>query len=325
MNNPPDDGKRVSKEHLLEFVKTIGMKAGLPGSRAGLLADLLVTNDLRGIFSHGTQQIAAYGRLMRDGVLNCNPQVTVVKESPVSIFMDGDGGLGYFAAYDGTQKLIPKALESGIAVMASRNHGHFGAAGIYARMPVGHDLITFVTSGHQLNLKPGDQLFSAAGGSPMAFSAPGLEGPPLVVDFGCMHDLYASDPHRDEVAKLTPGLVLRSIGLGEICQTWGGFLSGLFLDPEKRPWSWQGANQGALVICLRIDLFSEATRFKGEVDAYGKRITELLPLPQFDRSFMAGAVESAREAEYAANGMAVSEDHQRILNDLVVEFDIEPL
>ena len=43
-----------------------------------------------------------------------------------------------------------------------------------------------------------------------------------MLDFGAMHDLYG--PPRDELAALAPGLVLRSIGLGEICQAWGGLL-----------------------------------------------------------------------------------------------------
>lgn len=325
MNSQPEDGKRVPKERLNEFVAQIATLAGLPKDRAALLAGFLVANDLRGVFSHGTLQIATYGRLMRDGVLNSKPDVAVVKETPVSLLVDGDGGLGYFPAHDGTQRIISKALETGIAVMASRNHGHFGAAGVYARMPLKHDLITFVTSGHQLNLQPGDALFSAAGGSPMAFSAPGLESAPLVVDFGCMHDLYASEPHRDEVAKLTPGLVLRSIGLGEICQTWGGFLSGLGLDPAKRPWTWKGANQGALVICFRIDLFGDPGQFKKEVDDYAERIRLLSPLPQFSESYMAGAVEAARESEYAERGIPVGPEHLKTLNDLAAEFGVAEL
>ena len=45
---------------------------------------------------------------MRDGKLNADPQVHTVRETPVSLLVDGDGGLGYFAAYQGTQTLIDK-------------------------------------------------------------------------------------------------------------------------------------------------------------------------------------------------------------------------
>lgn len=114
---------------------------------------------------------------------------------------------------------LDKAEATGIAAIMSRNHGHFGAAGIYARLAVERGLAVYVTSGHQLRLQPGDELNNAAGGSPMAFGVPTNEEPPLVLDFGAMHDLYRDEMH-DQVAECAPGLLLRSIGMG-------GDLSGL--------------------------------------------------------------------------------------------------
>ena len=313
----------MDHQRLHDFVRRASMAVGLPDAKASLLADLLTLNDLRGVFSHGTRQIAAYARLMRDGILNNHPEVELIRETPVSALVDGNGGLGYFAAHEGTRIVAKKALDTGIAVMVSRNHGHIGAAGIYARMPLEQNLLTYVTSGHQLKLEDGMPLYSAAGGSPMAFSAPGSEGPPLVVDFGCMHDLYANDPHRDDVAHLTPGLVLRSIGMGEICQSWGGFLAGLDLDADPEGSPWPGANQGALVICFRIDLFSDASVFKAKIDAYTNRIRRLKPIPPYAESYASGAVEAAREKEYRESGVPVGPEHLERLNELAVELGID--
>ena len=169
MNVPPDEHINVSHQRLHAFVSTAAQTVGMRQERAEMLASLLTTNDLRGIFSHGTQQIATYAILMRDGKLNKDPQTSLVKETPVSALVDGDGGLGYFPAYEGTLMALDKAEKMGIAAMMSRNHGHFGAAGIYARLAVGRGLAAYVTSGHQLHLEPGDTLNNAAGGSPMAF------------------------------------------------------------------------------------------------------------------------------------------------------------
>jgi len=325
MNIPATDGARVGYEQLESFVVTAATTAGLAADRAVLLARLLATNSLRGIVSHGAIQITTYARLIRDGRLNGSPRVATVRESPVSLLVDGDGGLGYFPAYEGTLALCEKVRETGCGVLVTRNHGHFGAAGIYARLAVEHDLLVYVTSGHQLKLQPGAKLFSAAGGSPMAFAAPTESGAPLLLDFGCMHDLYASDPHRDEVAELTPGLVLRSIGLGEICQTWGGMLSGLSLDPDPPAWGWPGANQGALVFAFRIDLFSDAGRFKREVAKYRDRIRTLEPLPGFDESFAPGDVEAAYEAWFGEEGIPVSLEHLREFDVLAEELEIPRL
>jgi L-2-hydroxycarboxylate dehydrogenase (NAD+) len=325
MNIPDTDGVRVRYGQLESFVEVAAVTAGLDADRATLLARLLATNSLRGVVSHGAIQITTYARLIRDGRLNPSPRVTVVRESPVSLLVDGDGGLGYFPAHDGTVSLGEKVHESGCGVLVTRNHGHFGAAGIYARLAVEHDLIVYVTSGHQLRLEPGVEIFAAAGGSPMAFAAPTESGAPFVLDFGCMHDLYASDPHRDEIAELTPGLVLRSIGLGEICQSWGGLLSGLSLDPDPPVWQWPGANQGALVFAFRVDLFSDAGRFKREVAKYRDRIRTLVPLPGFDQSYAPGDVEAAYEARFREEGIPVSADHLREFDALAAELGIRRL
>ncbi len=323
MNAPPKTFIRVPHRDLQTFVSQAAQTVGLPEEKAELLAELLAGNDLRGVFSHGSQQIADYARLMRDGRLNPRPQVRVSQETPTSLLMDGDGGLGYFPAHEGTLKVIEKARQQGIAVMQTRNHGHFGAAGLYSRMTLKHDLLTFVTSGHQLNLSPGRPVFEAAGGSPMSFSAPAGEEDALVLDFGAMHDLYSGSPHRDELARKVPGLVFRCIGMGAICQTWGGFLAGVPLDESRARKQFSGANQGSLVIAFRIDLFMPVGQFKREMDEYVRRVATLKPLEGFDRTYLPGGVEAARERAWRQEGVPVGPEHQKRLEKLAEELGIK--
>ncbi len=299
----------------------MGAAAGLTDARADLLADLLTGNDLRGNVSHGTVQLATYVRLLRDGSLNPDPQVTVVRETPTSLLVDGDGGLGYFPAYDGTQLLVTKAQQAGIAVLVTRRHGHVGAAGLYARLTLDHDLLSFVTSGHQLALAPGDPVAAAAGGSPMSFSAPTRDEPPLLLDFGAMHDLY-DDASRDLLAGLAPGLVHRSIGLGTVCQSWGGLLAGVPLDPDREERRWPGANQGSMVIALRIDLFADPDAFRAEMDAYARAVRALTPLPGSSGSFLPGGPEAVTAAAYALDGIPVGEDHRQQLERAAGELGV---
>lgn len=318
MNIPPETHRRVPYEELLDLARRLGLAAGLAPPRAGLLADLLTANDLRGNLSHGTAQLATYVRLLRDGTLNAAPEIEVVKETPTSLLVDGDGGLGYFPAHDGTELLIAKAEQSGIAVLVTRNHGHFGAAGLYARQTLGHDLVSFVTSGHQLELSPGDPVYAAAGGSPMAFSAPTAEEPPLVLDFGAMHDLYEGSS-RDLLAEIAPGLVHRSIGLGMVAQSWGGLLAGVPLEPDRARRRWTGANQGSMVIALRIDLFADPAQFTAEMDAYARTVRRLVPTPGATGSFLPGGPEAEREQDQRAYGIEVGRDHQRLLEQAAAD------
>ena len=322
MNEPPETLLRVLPKDLHGFVVRAAAAAGLSAVHAERLAGLLTDNDLRGVFSHGTRQVATYARLMRDGVLNSQPKPYVVRETAVSLLIDGDGGLGYFPAYEGTLKLIEKAAAQGIAVLVTRNHGHFGAAGLYSRLTLEHDLLTFVTSGVQLELSPGDPVFEAAGGSPMSFSAPGLDEDPLVLDFGTMHDLYANSPHRDEITRLAPGLVHRAIGLGAVCQTWGGLLAGVPAEASRAQRTFSGANQGSMVIALKISLFMEPEQFKRELDAYVRAVKDLKPFAGSGRSYLPGGLEAEREHSYREAGIPIGAEHRETLEALAQEFDL---
>ena len=324
MNQPPVTSRTVPWPRMQSFVESVARAAGLQAERAALLARLLTENDLRGVWSHGTRQIATYARLMRDGTLNPSPATRVVSETAVSLTVDGDGGLGYFPAYEGTLRAVEKAKSAGIAVLMTRNHGHFGAAGIYARLTLGHDLLTFVTSGHQLSLSPGDSIFSAAGGSPFAWSAQTGKEDPLVLDFGTMHDLYRGQPYREELEKNVPGMVLRHIGMGMICQAWGGLLAGLPLDPSRAQRAWSGANQGSLLITFRISLVSDPETFKAEMDEYARSVRKLTPIHGTDRSIFPGAIESAREREWRESGIPLGDDHRETLEKIGREMSVRP-
>lgn len=316
MNIPPEDAVRISEDDLCALVAAVGGASGLPDDRAAQLARLLTDNDLRGVVSHGTVQIATYARLMRDGVLNARPTPSVVTETSASLLVDGDGGLGYFPALDGTERLVEKVRSSGIGVLVTRHHGHIGAAGLYARLPLEHDMLAFVTSGVQLDLAPGDPVQHAAGGSPMSFSAPTSQEDPLVLDFGTMHDLYDDSPFRDEITRTAPGLVLRAIGMGAVCQSWGGLLAGVPVDAARARRAYPGANQGAMVIALKVSLFAEPEAFKAEMDTYVRTVRGLSPLAGLDQAYLPGGVEASREREYRRDGVPLGHDHRRALESV---------
>ncbi len=136
MNRPPAEYTLLPADELRSFIAQVFTHAAMPADKAAFLADLLVTNDLRGVFSHGTQQTTRYVEQFQDGELTPAAEITTLVESPTMLVLDGGGGLGYFPCHQATTRLIAKAQESGIAVATTRNHGHFGAAGIYARIPL---------------------------------------------------------------------------------------------------------------------------------------------------------------------------------------------
>src|SRR5712691_2476981 len=177
MNIPPSpqDAFHIPAPALRSYVGALFEAVGMPGEDAALLAALLVRNDLRGVFSHGTRQVPGYVDHFRAGRLNPRAHPAVVAETPVTLTVAGDGGLGYFAAHRAAERVVVKAKTQGLAAAVTRDHGHIGAAGLYARHGLSENLVMYVTSGHQLHLEPGRPFTDAAGGSPMAFAIPAGE------------------------------------------------------------------------------------------------------------------------------------------------------
>jgi LDH2 family malate/lactate/ureidoglycolate dehydrogenase len=317
MNQPPPDAIRVPHEQLQAFVSAAARAADVPEDQATLLSGLLIASDLRGVLSHGSRQIVRYVRELRSGRLNPRPRVSVVRETPTSVLMDGDWGLGYFPAREGTLRTIEKAERQGMAAMVTRHHGHIGAAGIYTRMTIEHDMLAFATSGVQIGLRPGETVLRTAGGSPMSFTAPAMHEPPLVLDCGVSHDLHGPGGGiREDLARLAPGLVLRAIGFGTVCQAWGGLLAGLPIDSARAKRPYAAANQGAMLFAFKISLFADVEQFKREVDEYAQRARRLTPVDGTSGAYLPGGLEADHEHRYRREGIPLGESHRQDLERL---------
>lgn len=315
MNIPPKDAVRVAPEPMREFVRTVFQNVGLGEEDAGLLARLLVMNDLRGVFSHGTRQVSDYIDHFQAERLNPRPSVQVASDAGSTLIVDGDGGLGYFPAWRAAHLVVERCREHGIAAAVTRNHGHIGAAGLYSRVPMEQGQIGYCTSGHELGLSPDQSILSAAGGSPMSFAVPAGREPPLVLDFGAMHDMYPNSPHFQELIGLAPGLIFRGLGLGAVCQAVGGFLTGVPLGgpgdaPPEGARRWSGANQGAFLVAVDIARFMPPEAFIAQMQEYVRRAREMQPVPGYPPAALPGGLEWEREREWEQSGIPVGERHR---------------
>lgn len=323
MNTPPESFVRVQSPALAAFVTDCFLAVGMSAEHAGQMAGWLTANDLRGVLSHGTRQSVAYVRHFQRKDLNVAPNVRVVSETAVTATVDGDGGLGYFPSFAAANLAVQKAREHGVANVTTRNHGHFGAAGLWSRIIVSADLVAYVTSGHQLLMEPGAPHRHAAGGSPMSFAAPAGEEPPIIADFGAVHDLYDGEPHVKAIEMLAPSATYRSIGLGSFCQILGGFLCGVPAAPERAQRVWPGANQGAFMTAHDVSHYMPLDDFKREVDDYIRQVRQLEPIANQSDTEVAGGMEAKRERLWREEGVPVGPEHAKALQGLGRELGVE--
>ena len=151
------DGRRVPAAQLRGLIRSLFSAAGTSDADAQLLARLLVEQDMvqGGRMSHGSWAAArriAHNDYVRrmipgdrrtpdqqglqlpgDGRVNPRPDVRVVRETPTTRVLDGDGGLGHIVCMQATDWAIETAKRFGTAAATCCNHFHVGAVGFCER------------------------------------------------------------------------------------------------------------------------------------------------------------------------------------------------
>ena len=156
---------------------------GMPPDVVRTAADVMTDTDLAGIDSHGISMLMLYEEALGLEQLNPTPTPRIVRESPVTALVDGDGGLGHVAAVYGMDVAIAKASAAGVGIVCVRNSTHFGAAGYYAAMASKHRLLGLVTCTTRGNpVLPTRSAVPVLGTNPIAFAAPSRRNTPFLLD-----------------------------------------------------------------------------------------------------------------------------------------------
>jgi LDH2 family malate/lactate/ureidoglycolate dehydrogenase len=173
---------RVRSEELTDFSKAVLQKMGVPLPDAEVVATALVDADLRGLGTHGAVRLTLYAQLFREGLINPRPRIRVISESSAHFLLDNDYGMGFLGSVQAMDICIRMAGKEGIAMAGVRNSSHFGAAGYYALMAAGKNLVGFATSNSYPVMAPPGTITPTHGNNPFAFAFPAGGKFPIVVD-----------------------------------------------------------------------------------------------------------------------------------------------
>ncbi len=223
----------ASYENHRAQLKAILVAWEMPEDNADATADILSWADLHGVDSHGLSMLPGYDRLRRSGRANMAARPRIIKETPVSALVDGDGGLGHVPARFAMQVAIDKAKEAGIAIAAVRNSAHFGATGYYTLMAAKEGLIGMAcTSASSIQVAPTFGKEAKLGTDPWSFAAPTADGPPFLLDMATTTVAAGRIRNKaNEGLPCPPGWVLDKDGLPSTdpleAREKGGYLTSL--------------------------------------------------------------------------------------------------
>jgi LDH2 family malate/lactate/ureidoglycolate dehydrogenase len=306
-NYPPEHGIRLPVKAMEDLVIELFKPVGMPHQDAALLGKILAANDRRCLFSHGTKQIPYYLKKIKDGAVNPQPKISIQSEAPAALVLDGDGGLGYFPCYQGTQAIIKKAKAGGIAALTTRNHQHIGAASNYTRLALADDCIGLSTSSYATLPEPDSMVYDTVNTSPISIAVPAGQQPPLVMDMGG-HLI----PFEEEFFKRLPTPFFKTMALNSAVRALGGVFAGVF-KPEIQSQSLWESGQGAFIVVVDVAHFMPLEELKRDMDRFIGAARQTKPLPGMAQAELAGGNEWHWDQENATQGIPVSDEHRHML------------
>ncbi|MFX0021538.1 MAG: Ldh family oxidoreductase [Candidatus Hermodarchaeota archaeon] len=177
-----DDIVFIDSKILESFMRDVFIGLGVPKEDAEIIADVLITSDLRGIESHGVQRCKMYYDRIKQGIYEAKTKIDVIKEGPTTALLDGNCGMGHVIAYKAMKMAIEKAKKYGLGAVAVRNSTHFGIAGYYSLMAIKEGMIGMTVTNARPSIPPTFGCEPMLGTNPLTIGAPTSEKFPFLLD-----------------------------------------------------------------------------------------------------------------------------------------------
>lgn len=166
-----------------DFMIDVFEKYGVPREDATICADVLLESDRRGIESHGCNRFKPiYLDRIKKGTLLPVTKIDILKETPTTVVMDANNGMGMVASYHMMKKLIEKAKLYGMAGGTIMNSTHYGIAGYWSTMAEKEGLIGITGTNARPSVAPTFGVEPMMGTNPLTFTMPTDEEFPFNYD-----------------------------------------------------------------------------------------------------------------------------------------------
>lgn len=349
MADPIANSVLANHEELLAFCGRVLAGAGVPEPEARVMADTLVSANLRGVDTHGVMRLAWYTASLRNGVVQPTLRLETVRETVSTALLDAHQGLGQVAGHRAMELAIAKARQTGVAWVTVRNSNHFGAAAYYSMMALPHDMIGFVTTNASPRLAPTGGIDRLFGNNPWSYSIPAGSRLPVVLDLA--NSVVAAgkirialkegktipegwalteegEPTTDPKAALD-GILLaiggyKGYGITLVMDLITGVLANSAYGPRVHSMDevTEVSGVGHTFMALDISAFDDVAAFKARVDGYIEEIKASKKAKGVQEILLPGEPEFRRERERREKGIPLGPKAAEELRNLGREMGI---
>ena len=175
----------IQADKLRTLVADILKSKEVRPEEAELVANQLVESNLVGYDSHGVVRVPRYVRAIEGGEININASIKVTRESPSSLTIDGDWGLGPVVAGEALRLAIEGATRQGVCYAGVLNCNDVGRLGTYTTNAAREGFVAIMMvndGGANPHVPPWGGISPLLSTNPIAASFPREGGEPLGID-----------------------------------------------------------------------------------------------------------------------------------------------
>jgi len=334
----------IFREKLTAFATACLEKLGLTAQDAQLVADTLVAANLRGVDSHGIVRLPHYATRLRNGTIKARPEIRVQRTGASAAMIDGGAGMGQIVALRAMREAIALARETGVGAAGAHNSSHCGACAYFVEAAAREGMVGIaLTHTDSIMVPPGmKRIF--LGSNPIAFGAPGGDGPPVIVDMSTTHAAWGkvivarqeskpipADWAVDADGKATTDAT-RAVGLAPtgahkgyalammveiLCALLAGVPFGLHVTKMYGELD-KPRNLGHFMLALDVARFTDLGTFRSQIDL-------LLQEIHAESALAPGEPERLTAARREKEGVPLGEGTLGELNALAAQLGVAPL
>ena len=352
----------VSYEVLRTTAVRVLEHLGYPPPHAEITAEVLVEADARGVPSHGVARLEFYEKNIKGGFAVPAAEPKIVHETPLSLVVDGNNGVGPYVSNFTMKRCIEKAAKTGAGFGAVRNSNHFGMAGLWAEKAAAKNQIGMAFTNTRICSIPTFGRQRILGTNPLCFAIPQEGRTPFMVDMATTtvaHGKIEVYERRDKDMPL--GWVVDEHGKGTTdtnafqklfwskCPDGGhlflggegeelgghkGYGLGLLVDLlcaglSLGRWSlhtFEGKGKGSGIAhffgAISLDLFGDAAQIKRHVASILDEVRNSNKAEGHDRIYIHGEKEAEARARAMKAGVELDEETCRLLEKYGKQFGI---
>ena len=328
-------------------------EAGVGEGDARTTADVLVTTDTWGVFTHGTKNLRGYICRIRAGGIRHNGQPRIVSEGPAWAIVDADSALGMVGSTFAMRAAITKARTAGVGFVGMRNSCHFGAAGYYAAMASTENMIGIAMANDTPTMTAPGGRTAMLGNNPFACAIPTAEKNPILLDMALsvvaggkvfaaaargekIPDTWMVDasgnpttdprlfPHE---GALQPMAGHKGYGLALVVETLSSVLTGAAIASQVLSWSFADASlatgHGAAFIAIDVNAIMPIGAFKERITRTMGEIRAAPTANGTERIYVPGEMEWNRREQALREGILMPDDVLASLRALAADLHLD--